>query len=125
MAGALIMPISFLIGSRYGTLGLARAWLFGFPILTAATIAMSLPVIGAKPIALARAIAPGLLASAAMAAVVAALDSILPPMAPPARLAILAGTGASAYGLLLFAFARSIVEEVLNLALGRTAAQAL
>jgi O-antigen/teichoic acid export membrane protein len=121
MAGAVIMPVAFLIGSRTGTLGLARAWLFGFPILTAATIAMSLPVIGAKPAALARAIAPGLLASAAMAAAVAALDSLLPAMAAPARLGILAGVGAATYGLLLFAFARSMVDEVLNLAMGRTA----
>src|SRR4051812_5514672 len=113
MAGAVIMPIAFLIGSRYGTLGLARAWLFGFPLLTAATAVMSLPVIGAKPAALARAIAPGLLASVAMTAMVVGLDSLLPPMAAPARLTILASTGAATYAVLLFAFARSLVEEVL------------
>jgi O-antigen/teichoic acid export membrane protein len=123
IAGAAIMPIAFLIGSRFGTIGLARAWLFGFPILTAATIAMSLPVIGAKPAGLVRAIAPGLLASAAMAAAVAGLDSLLPPISAPARLAILAGMGAAVYAGLLFAFARSLVEDVLSLALGKRASK--
>ncbi|HEY1603960.1 MAG TPA: lipopolysaccharide biosynthesis protein [Allosphingosinicella sp.] len=130
IAGAAIMPLAFLIGSRFGTIGLARAWMFGFPLLTLATAAMSLPVIGAKPAALFRAIAPGLLASAAMAASVAALDSLLPAMPVQARLVILAGTGIATYAGLLFAFARPLVEEVLGLALGRrlvkpAAAQAL
>jgi O-antigen/teichoic acid export membrane protein len=119
MAGAVIMPAAFLIGCGYGTIGLARAWLFGFPLLTAATVALSLPVIGAKPAGLLRAIAPGLLASAAMAAAVAALDSLLPAMPVPARLAILAFAGAAAYAGLLFAFARPLVEEVLGLAMGK------
>ncbi len=123
IAGAAIMPIAFLIGSRFGTIGLARAWLFGFPILTAATVAMSLPVIGAKPAGLLRAIAPGLLASVAMAAAVLTLDSVLPAMPVPIRLAILASAGAALYAGLLFTFARSLVEEVLGLALGRTIPQ--
>ena len=121
IAGAVIMPIAFLFGSQYGTLGLARAWLFGFPLLTATTVAMSLPIIGARLSGLVRAIAPGLLASAAMAAAVAALDSLLPAMPVPIRLAILAGTGAAVYAGLLFAFARELVEEVIGLALGRSA----
>jgi O-antigen/teichoic acid export membrane protein len=121
MAGALIMPVAFLIGSRFGTLGLARAWLFGFPLLTAATVALSLPVIGARPAGLARAIAPGLLASAAMAAAVAALDMLLPAMPVPARLGVLVLTGAAAYAALLFVFARPLVEQVIALALGRGA----
>lgn len=128
VAGAVIMPVAFLFGSRFGTLGLARAWLVAFPILTAATVAMSLPIIGAKSAHLARAIAPGLLASAAMAATVMGIDSLLPVMPVQARLGILAAAGAAAYAALLFAFARPLVEEVLSLALGRTAqpvAQAL
>jgi O-antigen/teichoic acid export membrane protein len=125
MAGAVIMPVAFLIGSRFGTLGLARAWLFGFPLLTAATVALSLPVIGARPGGLLRAVAPGLLASAAMAAAVAALDMLLPAMPLPARLAILALAGAAAYAALLFAFARPLVEQVIGLALGRGAAVAV
>lgn len=123
MAGAAIMPAAFMIGSQYGTLGLARAWLLGFPLLTAATIALSLPVIGARPAGLARAIAPGLLASAAMAAAVATVDSLLPVMAAPLRLAILAPTGVAVYGGLLFVFARPLVQEVIALALGRPVAE--
>jgi O-antigen/teichoic acid export membrane protein len=119
IAGAAIMPVAFMIGSQYGIIGLARAWMFGFPLLTAATVAMSLPVIGARPAGLARAIAPGLLASAAMAALVASLDSLLPPMPAPVRLAILAPTGVAVYAGLLLAFARPLVKDVIGLALGR------
>ena len=51
----------------------------------------------------------------------AALDSALPVMTVQARLAILASVGVSLYGGLLFAFARPLVEEVIGLALGRSA----
>jgi O-antigen/teichoic acid export membrane protein len=118
-AGAAIMPACFLIGIQFGIIGLARAWLIGLPLFTAATMAISLPVIGATPAGLAKAVAPGLLAASAMAASVALLDSLLPAMAPQPRLLILVLFGASAYCGLLFAFARPLVEEVLALALRR------
>jgi O-antigen/teichoic acid export membrane protein len=128
MAGAAIMPACFLIGSQYGTIGLARAWLVGFPLLTATTVALSLPVIGASLRGLARAVLPGLAASAVMAAVVAGADAALPAMAPAARMGILAATGLAVYAGLLVAFARPLVEEVAALLLRReppAAAQAL
>jgi O-antigen/teichoic acid export membrane protein len=115
MCGAAILPLCFLVGVRFGTHGLALAWLTGFPVLTLATAALSLPVIGLAPSSLARAIAPGLLASAGMVIPVLLLDLLLPPMAPAARLAILVATGATAYAALLLLFARSIVREVLEL----------
>jgi O-antigen/teichoic acid export membrane protein len=124
VTGAMLMPACFLIGSQYGTIGLARAWLAGFPILTALTLWLSLPAIGASPARLARAIAPGLLASAMMAAAVAALDWLLPSMAPPARLGILVLCGVLVYGGLLAAFARPLVAEVIGLLLNRRAAAA-
>jgi O-antigen/teichoic acid export membrane protein len=119
MTGAAVMPACFLIGSQYGTIGLARAWLTGFPLLTALTLLLSLPAIGASPVGLARAIAPGLLASAAMAAAVAALDLVLPAMAVQARLTLLVAAGAALYAGLLFAFARPLVDDLLALALRR------
>jgi O-antigen/teichoic acid export membrane protein len=124
MTGAAVMPLCFLAGGQFGIIGLAAAWLVGFPILTAATAALALPVIGASPAGLARAVAPGLLASSAMAAAVAGLDLMLPAMAAGARLAILVPFGAAAYCGLLFAFARPLVDDVMKLALRRRTAAA-
>ena len=85
---------------------------------------MSLPVIGISRRALFGAVAPGLAAAAAMAGLVAALDSLLPEIGTGARLAVLVGAGAAAYAALLFAFARPIVDEVLGLIRPRRAASA-
>ncbi len=119
MTGAVIMPLCFLAGIQFGIMGLAWAWLLGFPLYFAVAAAISLPVIGARPAALARAVTPGLLAASTMAAAVAGLDFLLPPMGPAARLAALVLFGATAYCGLLIAFARPLVEDVLTLVLRR------
>lgn len=119
MLGALIMPASFVIGVQYGIEGMARVWLVGFPLLTAATMALSMSVIGLGLPQLARAIAPALAASLAMAALVVGLGAILPPLPPTTRLAILATTGIAAYGLLLVVFARPLVAELWELIVRR------
>ena len=115
ISGAVLLPIAFLIGIQRGTEGMAIAWLIAFPILTGVTAALSLPAIGVTATALLRAVAPGLLASAAMVLPVLLLDSALPPMPPLARLATLALTGAAAYLALLLLFARQLVEEIIDL----------
>ncbi len=74
--------------------------------------------------ALAAAVAPGLIASAAMAAIVLALDAVLPDLGTGARLAALVAAGMAAYAGLLLAFARPIVEEVLALLRPQRAAAA-
>lgn len=122
MTGAVVLPLCFLIGARFGTQGLALAWLAGFPILAAVTIFLSLPVIGASVAQLLRALAPGLFASAAMAAAVAILGGLLPDMTVQARLATLVSFGAAVYAGLLFAFARPLVDDVLTLVLRRSPA---
>jgi O-antigen/teichoic acid export membrane protein len=124
MCGAAIMPLSFLVGVRFGTHGLALAWLTGFPILTVITAAMSLPIIGLSPAKLIRAIAPALLAAAAMVVPVLLVDSALPPLAPPARLGILVLTGVAAYVAFLLIFARAMVREVIEFVRKRPAAPA-
>jgi len=120
LIGAALMPAAFLAGIQWGIEGLAWAWLGGMAVLLAATVEMSRPVIGISRRALLAAVAPGLAASAAMAGLVAALDSTLPPLGPGARLAILVSAGMAAYAVLLFAFARPIVEEVRGLVRPRT-----
>lgn len=124
IAGALIMATGFYIGVNYGVIGLARTWLVGMPLLTAVTMAMSMPVIGVSVAQLARAIAPGLSASLAMAFIVVTVDSLLPPLAPLLRLAVLAGIGVASYAALLMLFARAIVAEMWLLIVKRQAAPA-
>jgi O-antigen/teichoic acid export membrane protein len=119
MAGAIILPACFLVAVRFGAEGLAAAWLVGFPILTAVTAALSLPAIGASFPGIARAIAPGLAASAAMAAAVKGLDLLLPVMSPAARLGLLVPFGAALYAAIMLAFARPLVGEMVGFLRGR------
>ena len=112
LIGALAMAAAFLVGIGWGPIGLAWAWLAGMTVLLGATLHFSLPAIGASRRALARAVAPGLAASGAMAAAVATVDSMLTAFGHAERLALLVPLGAAVYAALLFLFARPIVEEV-------------
>lgn len=113
--GAVILPASFLGGLSWGIVGLSWAWLGGMALLSAATMALSLPAIGVKRAELADSLAPGVFASAAMALLVAGLDSLLPPLGPPARLLVLVGFGGAVYFGLLITTARPLVTEALSL----------
>jgi hypothetical protein len=110
-----LLPLAFLVGIRWGLEGLALAWLGGMAVLLAATVEMSLPVIGVSRRALVAAVAPGLAASAAMAGIVALADSLLAEIGTGSRLAMLVPLGIFAYAALLFGFARPIVDEVRRL----------
>jgi O-antigen/teichoic acid export membrane protein len=113
--GALLMPAAFLIGIRFGIYGMAYAWLLAMPLFAAATAALSLPMLQLKPTELGRAVAPAALAAAAMAVGVLGLDWLLPPLATHVRLAVLVASGAGLYAVLLAAFARPIVDELIAL----------
>jgi len=121
-AGAIILTSAFLIGVRFGGMGLAWAWLIGFPLYALVACVCSLPAIGVRWRTLGGSIAPGLGAAAAMAALVWGLDRILPPLAPIVRLAVLVGAGGLAYGALLLLFARATLEEIVRLVIKRKAA---
>jgi len=115
MCGAVILPAAFLVGVRFGIVGMAYAWLIGMPLLLVVSAALSLPAIGLSAATWARSASPGFFAAAGMVLVVLGLGALLPPLPPPARLAILVPAGTAAYGALLFLFGRTIVEEVLAL----------
>jgi O-antigen/teichoic acid export membrane protein len=115
LVGVLVMPAAFAVGIQWEAQGLAWAWLGGMAALLAVTVEMSRPVLGISRRGLAAAVAPGLLAAAAMAAVVAGLDMVLPDIGTGKRLALLVAAGAAAYAGFLIVFARPIVEEVRGL----------
>lgn len=115
-AGAVIMPIAFLIGARHGAVGMAWGWVAGFPLLALIASLLSLPVIGVRAHDLLRAVAPSALAGLAMAALVLAIESRLPPLSAPIRLALLVPAGAIAYFGALALVARPLLAELWRLA---------
>lgn len=119
--GAVLMAAGFIFGIRWGSMGLAWAWLGGMAALLGVTVWLSLPALGATRRGLAGAAAPGLGAALAMAAAVRGLDSLLPPMGDPARLAALVAFGAATYAALLLVFARHAVAEMIALIRPRAA----
>jgi hypothetical protein len=115
------MPIAFFIGVRWGPIGMAWAWLAAFPLVTLYTAAIAMPIIGVGARTLARAIGPGLIASAGMTALVFAIDRSLTFDSPLVRLATLVGAGVAAYAVLVPLVARSAIRDVIWLAWRRTA----
>jgi O-antigen/teichoic acid export membrane protein len=115
LVGVLLLPAAFAAGIQWGPQGLAWAWLGGMGALLAITVEMSRPVLGISRRGLLAAVAPGLCAGAAMAAVVVGLDALLAGIGTGTRLALLVSMGAAAYAGFLIAFARPIVNEVIGL----------
>ena len=113
--GALLMPIAFLIGIRFGAIGLAWAWLGAFPILTAITTRIAGGPMGLRFVDLIRAAAPGVGCSLLMAAAVMALDALLPDLPAALRLAVLVPAGGIAFLAALSLCARGTLMELIGL----------
>jgi len=114
-AGAVIMPLGFLLTVRGGATGLAWTWLTAFPILAAFTAWIAMPIIGTSAAALARAVTPPLLAATGMAIVVELVDHLIAVQSPALRLALLVGTGGITYAVLALLVARPVVAEIIAL----------
>ena len=117
--GAVLMVGAFLLGVGHGPIGLAWAWLGAYPLYLAISLSRSLPVIGLRARALVEAVAPPALAAVGMALAVVLVDRVLPPIAMPARLALLVAVGAGVYVGWLALFARNVVGETIALVRGR------
>ena len=113
--GALLMPAAFLVGIRFGAIGLAWAWLGAFPILTAITARIAGGPMGLRIADLIRAAAPGVGCSLLMAAAVLAIDSMLPVLPAALRLAVLVPAGGAAFLAALMLCARGTVMELIAL----------
>ncbi len=114
LAGAIIMPVSFLIGSRWGAQGLVHAWQVAAPLLLIVTLSQTLPIIGVRARDLLGAIAPSALAALAMAVAVHLASPHVAHLPPPAHLAILVALGATVYFALLWRFARPMLHELVT-----------
>jgi O-antigen/teichoic acid export membrane protein len=110
--GAAILGLAFLLGVRWGPTGLASAWIAAYPLYLGISLWRSLPVIGARSSDVAKAVAPPLLGSVAMAVAVTLLDRQIAWPSAPIRLAMLVATGAAIYGAWLSVFARPLLREI-------------
>jgi len=110
--GAALLAAAFLVGVRWGPVGLAASWVVAYPVYLFVSSRRALPVIGVAPRDLVGAITPSAVAAIGMALVVTAADRLLPDAAPVLRLAMLVAIGAATYGAWLALFARGTVREL-------------
>ncbi|MEP3225733.1 MAG: lipopolysaccharide biosynthesis protein [Parasphingorhabdus sp.] len=113
--GAILMPVTFIIGLQWGAIGLAWGWVIAFPLLTLFTFLQSYKHIGISGRDLAASLWPGLSTSIAMAAIVYLADQLLPEMSVYLRLAILVAIGGVSYVGLLWVLAKPTLIEVIQL----------
>lgn len=121
IAGAIIMPIGYLIGIRWGAQGLVHAWQICAPLLLAVTLMLTLPVVRAGIGDLARALAPVAVTTAIMAMIVYGLSRLVTGWSAPAQLAVLVGAGVASYGLTLQLIWPQLVHDVIDIVLKRRA----
>lgn len=114
IAGAIILPLAFLIGIRFGALGLGYAWLVGAPLLLAVTMALSLPTIGARARDIFGAVLPSALAAIAMAGMLWLVTPLVAAFPAPLRLLILVAAGAALYLGLSWRFQRHTIEDMIG-----------
>ncbi|MFL9840606.1 lipopolysaccharide biosynthesis protein [Sphingomonas sp. ST-64] len=111
--GALLLPVAFVVGVRWGVIGLAWAWVAIWPLFLLLTAGRSLPVIGLSWRDLVAAVMPPVAAAVAMALIVALVDRALPPLGALAHLLTLVACGAAVYGAWLWLFARATVNDAI------------
>jgi O-antigen/teichoic acid export membrane protein len=112
LAGAIIMPIAFFFGIKWGIAGLVHAWQIAAPLLLLVTLAITLPVIGVGWRQLGREVLPSLFSGFAMYSIVRVIGMQIASLPALMQLAILAAAGAVIYVSLIYVFARSLIEEL-------------
>jgi len=121
LGGAIIFPTTFLIGSHWGLIGMAWAWLVAAPLLLLYTVRLSARLIGLSLWDIVRAMLPGLAPALMMAIGVELAAELIVPFhwAAPIRLGLLVGLGVALYGALLWTFEREVIAEGIQIVLRR------
>lgn len=111
LIAAAVLPVLFYVGSRWGTTGVAVAWIVGFPLVVLPTnFRYTFRLLDLAPRLYLRALWPAVSSSLLMATAVVAARLALPADATlPLRLSVEVAAGVLAYGSLLwFAHGRRI-----------------
>jgi PST family polysaccharide transporter len=113
----LVLPPLFYIGGKLmGISGVAWAWIIGFPLVMIPPCRAVFEVTEMKASEYLRALAPAILASAAMAAVVWGVESFLPvEITALQRLLIQSAAGALTYAALIFGFQRKQIRVLMSM----------
>ena len=116
LVAVVVMPIAFIIGSQWGVVGLAAAWLFGFPLVFAYAMTQLSRAIGESVAKLLAALAPATIASVLMlAAVLLVREALAGVLHGWVELGALVATGGAVYVLLLLTVYRKLAGEVLGI----------
>ncbi len=115
LVGAVVMSLGFLIGAQFGVMGLAYAWVGGFPLVTIATVLLSRQHLRLPAMDLAQAIWPGLSAAVVMAGAVYLAKTVLPPLPVFASLSINVLLGACICAAVLYWLAKPTLIELFHL----------
>lgn len=120
IVATIVMPIAFLIGSRWGTNGIAMAWIIMYPPLTFPMYYKTFQRIGMRTREYLSSITPALVASAVMTAAVMlarwAVNGASPSLG---GLTVLVFVGVAAYSGALLVFYRARVTALLRAIRGR------
>ena len=119
IVGAVLMPIAFITGARWGITGIAAAWLVVYPLLFLICAVRSLPAIHVSPLRFASTITPPVMAAIAMAVVVGLTRGIISGAPMIVQLITLIAVGGVVYCGGLWAFARATVIDLMQMARGK------
>lgn len=116
LIAAVVMAAAFVVGVRFGPIGLAYAWTSVYPVVFLVTLFRASKVVGARVSLLVQQIVPAVLCAGAMAVAVALCRDLLPEDMPAlARLPVLVPFGAAVYVAGLAAAFRSDMLELVGL----------
>ena len=110
LLAATVLPVLFWVGTRWGTAGVASAWIVGFPLVSLPAFVFTLRLLDTTVGGYIRAVWPALSATAAMAAAVAAARLVAGGWTPASRLALAVVTGAAVYCAVVLTFHRARVD---------------
>jgi O-antigen/teichoic acid export membrane protein len=116
LLGAVIFPLAFVIGSRWGMVGVAVAWVVAYPLFFVRLIWQACRIVDASAAKIFETLLLPAAAATIMYAIVAlARQSLAIGFDDAARLPLLVGIGGLSYGLVFAMFGRARLREAVSL----------
>jgi teichuronic acid exporter len=112
LVSALVLPLGFAVGAKWGIQGVTAAWLIAYPIVYSWLLYMTAQALGMRARTLLASVVPVGLANLGMAACVLLMREAMPDLAPWWRIVCLGLTGALAYAALMWLLLpRAVLSE--------------
>jgi teichuronic acid exporter len=116
LTACLVMPVLLFAGAHAGLIGLALAWVAGFPVVLLINLKRMLPEVGLRLRDCVRAVSPSLLSAAAMFGVVSISRSLVSGLvAPSGVMALLVAMGCISYASFSWVMNRAGIAEIVEL----------